>query len=283
VSCWLACQGTDLIIEAPTAMAGVHIAETLNIPYFGSFTMPWTRTKHYPHPFASSHLGGGYNYMSHLLMEQIFWIGISPMVNKFRVRTLNRPPIQLGSLNDHKIPYLYSFSPTVVPHPPDWQDWIHTCGFVKRSMFNRRFWFLDNPENDWTPPESLSAFLANGSKPIYIGFGSIVVNDPEELTEMIVESVVKSGVRAILSKGWSGRSSSGVKVDRVYPDCIYAIDKIPHDWLFPLVAGVVHHGGAGTTAAGLRAGVPSLIKPFFGDQYFWADRIQEVLLLYSLL
>lgn len=167
-SCWEACQGTELIIEAPTAMAGVHIAETLNIPYFGSFTMPWTRTKYYPHPFAvsDSHLGPGYNYMTHLLMEQIFWIGVGPQVNRWRKNTLNRPAIQLGSLNDHKIPFLYSFSPTVVPHPPDWQDWIHTCGY----------WFLDNPDTNWKPPQDLIDFIKNGSKPVYIGFGSIVGN-----------------------------------------------------------------------------------------------------------
>lgn len=138
---------------------------------------------------------------------------------------------------------------------------------------------MDNPDTDWTPPESLTTFLAAGSKPIYIGFGSIVVSDPEELTEIIIEAVKKADVRAILSKGWSGRSKATVVAERIYPDCIYAIEKIPHDWLFPQVAGVVHHGGAGTTAAGIRAGVPSLIKPFFGDQFFWADRLQEVLSL----
>ena len=108
------------------------------------------------------------------------------------------------------------------------------------------------------------------------------VNDPEGLTDIIVEAIEASGVRAILSKGWSGRSvktGGDTKVPskvREYPSCIYPIDKIPHDWLFPQVAGVVHHGGAGTVAAGLRAGVPCIIKPFFGDQYFWADRVQEL-------
>jgi sterol 3beta-glucosyltransferase len=117
--------------------------------------------------------------------------------------------------------------------------------------------------------------MNHGSKPVYIGFGSIVVADPEEFTNIIIEAVKKSGVRAILSKGWSGRlKKEPIKIE--FPDCIYSVDSIPHDWLFPRVAGVVHHGGAGTTSAGLRAGVPTCIRPFFGDQYFWAERIQEV-------
>lgn len=104
------------------------------------------------------------------------------------------------------------------------------------------------------------------------------------MTRTIVDAVVKAGVRVILSKGWSGRlkddkdKDAPIEVSTTieYPSCIYPLDKVPHDWLFPQMAGVVHHGGAGTTAAGLRAGVPTLIRPFFGDQYFWAERVQEL-------
>lgn len=136
------------------------------------------------------------------------------------------------------------------------------------------YWFLDSPEHNWTPPASLLSFIEEGPT-IYIGFGSIVVPDPEEMTKIIVDAVVQAKVRVILSKGWSGRLS---KKDEVieYPPCIYPLEKVPHDWLFPKMAGVVHHGGAGTTAAGLRAGVPTLIRPFFGDQFFWADRVQDL-------
>lgn len=169
---------------------------------------------------------------------------------------------------EHKLPFLYSFSTFVVPPPSDWPDWIHTTGY----------WFLDDAEMNWTPPESLLEFLEVEPKPVYIGFGSIVVPDPQGLTSCIIEAVLKSGVRAILSKGWSDRNSTSVeKIE--YPDCIYPLDKVPHDWLFPQVSAVVHHGGAGTTAAGLRAGRPTVIKPFFGDQFFWADRVEEVLFI----
>eukprot|EP00842_Homolaphlyctis_polyrhiza_P002882 jgi/Hompol1/3595/HPOL_006634-RA len=265
-------------------MGGLHCAERLDIPYFAAFPMPWTKTRVYPHPFAvpEYHLGGNYNLMTHVLIEQIFFKGVAAQVNRFRKQSLDLPPMNLSLLSDHKLPFLYSFSPSVVPQPYDWPDWIHTCGY----------WFLDNPEHDWTPPESLIKFLQTGSKPIYIGFGSIVVSDPDALTRTIVEGVQRAGVRAILSKGWSSRlqkqsattatttteatQSSQPAPIETYPDCIYPLDKVPHDWLFPQMAGVVHHGGAGTTAAGIRAGVPTLIHPFFGDQFFWADRVQEV-------
>ncbi|KAJ3417456.1 Sterol 3-beta-glucosyltransferase [Chytridiales sp. JEL 0842] len=288
-SAWEACQGTDVLIESPSAMVGVHIAEALDIPFFGAFPMPWTRTRVYPHPFAVPErgLGGGYNYMTHVMMEQILWKGTCGQVNRFRRNVLNRPPIMLGNLGEHKIPYLYSFSPNVVPPPYDWHDWIHTTGY----------WFLDNPELNWTPPQSLVDFIKNGEKPVYIGFGSIVVPDADEMTRTIFEAVRRAGVRAIVVEGWSGRmqkkkkSDDGTEKEEVeskvvdgkgmkggveVPEYIYLVDKVPHDWLFPQVAGVVHHGGAGTTAAGIRAGVPTAVRPYFGDQYFWADRVQEL-------
>ncbi|KAJ8325557.1 Sterol 3-beta-glucosyltransferase [Batrachochytrium dendrobatidis] len=274
LSCWDAVQGTDLLIESPTAMGGIHCAEKMQIPYFSAFPMPWTRTKIYPHPFAvpEYHLGYGYNLMTHALIEHIFQKGVAPQVNRWRRQSLDMPTMNLGLLSEHKMPFLYSFSPSVVPPPPDWQDWIHTCGY----------WFLDNPEHDWEAPASLTKFMENGAKPIYIGFGSIVVPDPDALTRTIIEAVKKAGVRAILSKGWSVRlakdsaTAGQTETPIEYPDCIYPLDKVPHDWLFPLMAGVVHHGGAGTTAAGIRAGAPTLIYPFFGDQYFWADRVQDL-------
>jgi sterol 3beta-glucosyltransferase len=139
--------------------------------------------------------------------------------------------------------------------------------------------------------------LAADPKPVYIGFGSIVVPDPDELTRIVVEGVRRAGCRAILSKGWSGRAkennlgSTGAETSSAagsaaaepeWPSFIYPIKSIPHDWLFPRIAGVVHHGGAGTTAAGIRAGVPTIIKPFFGDQFFWGLQVEEVrFLLFS--
>ncbi|TPX66754.1 undecaprenyldiphospho-muramoylpentapeptide beta-N-acetylglucosaminyltransferase [Spizellomyces sp. 'palustris'] len=278
LSAYEACKDTNLLIESPTAMAGLHIAEHLQIPYFAAFPMPWTRTRYYPHPFAVPDrkrkglggLGGSYNWMTHVMIEGLLWRGVSGQVNRFRRKTLRRPPIQLGTLNDHKIPFLYSFSPTVVPPPPDWQDWIHTTGY----------WFLDDSDPDWTPPEDLQQFLeeSKGKPVVYIGFGSIVVSDPDEMTRTIISAVLKSNVRAILSKGWSGRLATSTPSEPIaYPPQIYPLTKpAPHSFLFPLCTAAIHHGGAGTTAATLRAGIPMSIHPFFGDQFFWADRISDL-------
>ncbi|KAK5798840.1 hypothetical protein F5H01DRAFT_358424 [Linnemannia elongata] len=277
---WLACQGTDVLIESPSAMAGIHIAERLDIPYFRAFPFPWTRTRAFPHPFAvpEHNLGRGYNYMTHVMIEQVFWKGISGQVNKWRKDMLGLPPTSLEKMEAHRVPSLYSWSPNLVPAPMDWYSWVHVTGY----------WFLDNPDLKWTPPDDLVAFLKADPKrkPVYIGFGSMVVPDPDGMTRTIIEAVVKSGVRAIISKGWSDRvtsqddpASAAKKTtteEIVIPSSVYMLKSVPHDWLFPQLSGCVHHGGAGTVAAGLRAGIPTVVKPFFGDQYFWGQRLEEV-------
>lgn len=160
---------------------------------------------------------------------------------------------------DLSIPMLYAHSPTVLARPADWRpDW-HVTGF----------WFLDAPP-DWTPPKSLTDFLAAGPPPVYIGFGSMSNRQPAQTTAIVVEALRRSGQRAILATGWGGLASSDQRGD------LFVIDEVPHDWLFPQVAAVVHHGGVGTTAAGLRAGVPAVIVPQFGDQYFWGDHAQRI-------
>jgi len=267
---WKACQYTDVLIESPSAMTGIHIAEKLEIPYFRAFPFPWTRTRAFPHPFAvpERNLGRGYNYMTYTTIEQVFWKGISGQINKWRQQSLGLPPTTSDRMEAHRVPTLYSWSPSVVPAPMDWHSWVHVTGY----------WFLDNPDHSWTPPDGLEEFLEADpdNKPVYIGFGSMVVSDPEEMTRTIIEAVLKSGVRAVISKGWSDKSGSKVETKTPnYPDSIFMLDSVPHDWLFHRLAGVVHHGGAGTTAAGLRAGVPTVIKPYFGDQYFWAQRVED--------
>ncbi|KAF9586552.1 Sterol 3-beta-glucosyltransferase [Lunasporangiospora selenospora] len=275
---WIACQNTDVLIESPSAMAGIHIAEKLDIPYFRAFPFPWTRTRAFPHPFAvpEHNLGRGYNYMTYVMIEQVFWKGISGQVNRWRKDMLGLPPTSLEKMEAHRVPSLYSWSPNVVPAPMDWHSWIHVTGY----------WFLDNPDLAWTPPADLVEFLEAdpNNKPVYIGFGSMVVPDPDGMTRAIIEAVVKSGVRAIVSKGWSDRATGQEDPNApkktpseeiVIPPNVYMLKSVPHDWLFPRLAGCVHHGGAGTTAAGLRAGIPTVIKPYFGDQYFWAQRVEE--------
>jgi sterol 3beta-glucosyltransferase len=260
----------DLLVGSPVAMAGYHIAEKLKIPFFASFPMPWTRTREFSHPFAISEyqLGGSYNYMSWILMENVLWKGIQFHINKFRKKILDLPVIASGSfLDTQHVEFLYPFSSHVVKKPEDWKSWIHLPGY----------WYLDSPHSDWQPDAELLDFLndrSDGKPIVYIGFGSIIVPDPDALTKTIVEAVKKAGVKAIVTKGWSSRKQSkpSSSSDLNSKDVLF-LNQVPHDWLFPRIDAVVHHGGAGTAAAGLRFGRPTIIKPFFGDQYFWANRV----------
>ena len=143
-SAWTACQDTDVLIESPSAMAGLHIAEALQIPYFRAFTMPWSRyaeldrlcaltairTRAYPHAFAVPEvkLGGQYNWLSYTMFDSFFWRAISGQVNRWRKHTLGLHSTSQDKMDAHKHPFLYNFSPSVVPPPLDWPEWIHvTC------------------------------------------------------------------------------------------------------------------------------------------------------------
>ncbi|PYI32230.1 sterol 3-beta-glucosyltransferase [Aspergillus indologenus CBS 114.80] len=272
-SAWKACQDSDLLIESPSAMAGIHIAEALRIPYFRAFTMPWTRTRAYPHAFAVPEykMGGAYNYITYVMFDNVFWKAIAGQVNRWRKNELGLKATGLDKMQPNKVPFLYNYSPTVVPPPLDYPDWIRITGY----------WFL-NEGTDWTPPADLMGFIRrardDGKKIVYIGFGSIVVSDPSALTRTVVEAVQKADVRCILSKGWSDRlgDPSSAKAEIPLPPEIFQIQAAPHDWLFSQIDAAAHHGGAGTTGASLRAGVPTIIKPFFGDQFFFGTRVEDL-------
>jgi hypothetical protein len=184
------------------------------------------------------------------------------LVNNFRVKTLGLEPVSTlwapGQLYRLKVPYTYLWSPGLVPKPADWGPEIDIAGFV----------FLDLASS-FDPPKSLMKFIDAGAPPVYIGFGSIVVDDPDKFTKMIFEAVKKAGVRALVSKGWGGLGDDNT------PENIYMLENTPHDWLFPRVKAVVHHGGAGTTAIGLKCGKPTMVVPFFGDQQFWGAMISS--------
>ncbi|KAI0662529.1 hypothetical protein C8Q70DRAFT_909134 [Cubamyces menziesii] len=276
---WEACQGTDVLVESPSAMGGYHIAEALKIPYFRAFTMTWTRTRAYPHAFAvpEHKMGGNYNYMTYVLFDQVFWHGTAGQINRWRKNTLGLPATNLDRMEPHKIPFLYNFSPIVVPPPLDWPEWIRVTGY----------WFLNDADvssKKWEPPQELLDFMAEArqakKKIVYIGFGSIVVPDPKAMTRCVIDAIVESGVYAILSKGWSDRlvknAPAQTEPEEPLPKQIYPISSIPHDWLFKQIDAACHHGGAGTTGASLRAGIPTIIKPFFGDQFFWGDRVEAL-------
>jgi sterol 3beta-glucosyltransferase len=155
----------------------------------------------------------------------------------------------------------------------DWYEWIHVTGF----------WFLDNPGDatgkTWTPPKDLVDFIASakqaGRKLVYIGWGSIVVPDAAAMDECVAEAVQQSGVHAIVSRGWSDRFSD-TKDTALSSSAIFRVDSVPHDWLFPQLDAACHHGGAGTLGASLRAGLPTIVKPYFGDQFFWGQQVESL-------
>ncbi|KAH0558394.1 hypothetical protein GP486_004947 [Trichoglossum hirsutum] len=273
ISAWAACQDSDVLIESPSAMAGIHIAEALGIPYFRAFTMPWTRTRAYPHAFAvpEHKMGGAYNYFTYVMFDNVFWKAIAGQINRWRKKELALPRTNLDKLQPNKVPFLYNFSPSVVVPPLDYSDWIRVTGY----------WFLDEADG-WDPPKELTDFIKQAredrKKIVYVGFGSIVVSDPAAMTRTVIDSVLKADVRCILSKGWSDRLSNkdASEPEVPLPKEILQIKSAPHDWLFKQVDAAAHHGGAGTTGASLRAGLPTIIKPFFGDQFFFGSRIEDM-------
>lgn len=205
-----------------------------------------------PRPRTSSIL----NLWAGQFAERITWSMSQPTAEKLRQR-LGLPPHTTRSYLRavRNAPALYAISPSVVPPVDDAN--AHTTGY----------WFLDE---DYTPPDDLVRFIESGEPPIYVGFGSMSSSDPTRTIAMVAEALARIGRRGILAKGWSG-----VQIEDI-PNHLHVVGSVSHTWLFPRMAAVVHHGGAGTTAAGLRAGVPSLIIPHMADQPFWGRRVYHL-------
>ncbi|ROW14758.1 hypothetical protein VPNG_03815 [Cytospora leucostoma] len=258
----------DAIIANPPSFAHIHIAEKMGIPLHMMFTMPWSPTRAFPHPLANIESTNTdivmTNYVSYALVEMMTWQGLGDVINRFRTKVLDLEPLSLiwapGILSRLHIPTTYCWSPALIPKPNDWAREITIPGF----------YFLDLA-TDYTPEPDLAAFLESGPPPVYIGFGSIVVEDPDKLTKMIFDAVRISGVRALVSKGWGGLGADSLGI----PDGVFMLGNCPHDWLFKKVSCVVHHGGAGTTAAGIKTGTPTVVVPFFGDQPFWGSMVAK--------
>lgn len=262
-----ACHEADLILGGMGGVfSGISLAEKFGLPFLQAYLVPFTPTQSFASVLLPGHVplpSGSLKRLSHHLTRQVMWQSFRSADRIARREVLDLPDAPFwGPYNSPRIlgtPILYGFSPLVIPTPPDWSDQVHTTGY----------WFLDSP-TDWAPPSKLVEFLESGLPPVCIGFGSMGNRNPEETTELILQALVHTHQRAILLSGWSGLNRSEL------PASVFMIDSVPHSWLFPRVAAVVHHGGVGTTAAGLRAGVPSIIIPFFGDQPFWGNRISEL-------
>jgi sterol 3beta-glucosyltransferase len=257
-----ACRESDaLICLAVFAPFGKSIAQIQRIPLINVEPTPLLPTRAFPAAGWSiqQNLGGLHNRLSAAVMLQMIWQWYGPSVNEFRKRFGLRP-LRGSDFQHilHSTPLLSAYSRTVIPHPSDWSDDVRITGY----------WFADTP-SDWHPFKELEDFLAKGSPPVYIGFGSMGGRTPEQLAKLVLEALVKSGQRGVLLTGWGGLRAEFV------PDNVFVVDAAPHSWLFPRMAAVVHHGGAGTTAEGLRAGVPTVVVPFAFDQPFWGARMKE--------
>ncbi|KAF3667418.1 Sterol 3-beta-glucosyltransferase UGT80B1 [Capsicum annuum] len=249
------------IIANPPAYGHAHVAEALGVPLHIFFTMPWTPTKEFPHPLARVPQTAAY-WLSYIVVDLLIWWGIRSYINEFRKKKLNLPPIAYFSTYHGSISHFptgYIWSPHVVPKPKDWGPLVDVVGYC----------FLNDGSN-YQPPEEFIKWIQNGSKPVYIGFGSMPLDDSKKTTEIILEALKNTGQRGILNQGWGDLGTF-----QEIPENVFLLAECPHDWLFPQCSAVVHHGGAGTTAAGLRAGCPTAIVPFFGDQFFWGDRIYQ--------
>jgi sterol 3beta-glucosyltransferase len=262
-----ACKGSDAIVYHPGAAIGFFAAQYLKIPSILATPFPMTITSEYPALifYDKVRLGRQYNKITHKIFEKIMWFASSSPVKQFWQQEFGKThenfSCPYGKQNTKTNPTVTSCSNYVFPRPNDWPEHIHNTGY----------WFLAD-DAGWEPSNELLDFLQKGTPPIYVGFGSI--GNPAQAgqtTKLVINALKRSGKRGILATGWSGMK----KIDHI-PEGIFILESAPHSWLFPRMAAVVHHGGAGTTAAGLKAGVPSIIIPFSNDNFAWGRRVYEL-------
>jgi sterol 3beta-glucosyltransferase len=259
-------EGADfLIYSSAMILTAPHVAEKLKIPAFPALLQPYmTPTGDFPPVgMPGLPLGAGYNRFAYRLFEQFVWLFLKGSINTWRREALGLPayaePSPFAALQRGTIPTLYGFSPSVLPKPTEWGEHIHVTGY----------WWLP-PETGWHPSHELLQFLDAGSPPVYIGFGSMASQNPQKTTDLIRSAVKKAGVRAVVATGWDGMR------DRTTDADLFVLESVPHEWLFPRMAAIVHHGGAGTTGASLRAGVPTIVIPHKGDQPFWGRQVAHL-------
>jgi sterol 3beta-glucosyltransferase len=258
-----ACEGSDSVIFHPGPAIGYFIARQKKIPAILATPFPMTPTREYPSliSYAGPRLGKAYNLLTHRAFEQIMWSAGKSPTRDFWKKQFGTAPDDLSCPYGKADAVVVSCSNHVFPRPADWPERVHQSGF----------WFLDE-EPGWSPPRELLDFLNNGEPPVYIGFGSLGGNkQAEATTRLVLDALKRAGMRGILATGWSGLSE---KMDM--PSSVFRLQSAPHTWLFPRMAAVVHHGGAGTTAAGLRAGVPSVIITYGNDTLAWGRRVYEL-------
>jgi sterol 3beta-glucosyltransferase len=258
-----ACEGSELIIYHPGCSIGYFAAQQFGIPSVLASPFPMHKTKEYLSVvmYGKTQSNALTKKISYAMLQGMLWMASKDSVKGFWKQRFGKAPDNFSCPferhTDHKHPAIVSCSNFVFKRPKDWNENIHQSGY----------WFVEET-CDYTPSDELAAFLKSGEKPVYIGFGSMTALEQHDgLADMAVAAIVKSGKRGILC-------GMGNPVN--LPKNIIAIDNIPHSWLFERVSAVCHHGGAGTTAAGFKAGIPSIIIPFSNDQFAWAHRAYDL-------
>lgn len=261
-----ACEEADLIVHSFLFTTGAHsLARARGIPDVSIQTFPvFASTREYP-PAALPSLPTGWpSYLGHWLNTKVFWYGGNSGYNNKRKQHPDVFPFDLFWPFDDKpprraTPLLFAVSPTVLPPAREWANRVRVTGYF----------FLDSPA-DYQPPSELRRFLEAGPEPVCVTFGSMIHREVNRISKSVLESLRATGNRAIILTGWDGW------MGKKSTDEVLFLESAPHDWLLPRCKAVIHHGGAGTTGAGLRAGIPNIVVPFAGDQMFWGKRVHAI-------
>ena len=259
-----ACSDADLIIHSFTHLVGAHtLAREKNIPDIHVQPFPmFAPTGDYPNVTLPDFNSRSLNRLTHILSQKITWWTSRSGFEQVR-RRAGLPKRRLyWPFDDDPLrpptPILCAWSPRVLPASSDWSPRVHVTGYYFFPL-----------ENAYQPTAELDSFLKAGKLPVCITFGSMVNRQREKIDRVIRDALQKTGNRGIILSGWSG-------VTYQSSDDMLYLEAAPHDWLFPRCKLVIHHGGAGTTSAGLRAGIPNIVVPFTADQPFWGKRVQAI-------
>lgn len=247
-------RGCDAILFSGLApYVALSVAEYLKVPAVGAGLQPTVAaTREFPSPFLPVRIPDFLNRWSHRFVMSVVWKSFREAINASRAEVTRQGPRQEAWSG---YPIVFGVSPHLVPQPADWPDNVRMTGF----------WQMPSPE--WKPEGALADFLAAGEPPVFVGFGSMTGFDHGRIRAAVLAAL--DGRRALLSSGWSGMDAAAL------PPNVFSIGAVPHDRLFPQVSMVIHHGGAGTSHTATRAGVPSIVVPFAGDQFFWGVRLAK--------
>lgn len=266
-SAFAACEGADVILHSFLFTIGAHSwAREHGVPDVSIQAFPaFAPTRAFPNPALMQLPPGILSHLSHWLAARVFWLGSTRGYGRMRRADPETAfPAELhwpfdASRQPHsRTLLLFAYSPVVLPRPREWGAHIHVTGYF----------FLEAV--GYQPPAALAGFLAAGAPPVCMSFGSMVNREAERVTSVVLEALTRTGNRAVILAGWGGRKPEHL------PESVFFMDGAPHDWLFPRCKMIIHHGGAGTTGAGLRAGVPNIVIPHTADQPFWGSRVQAI-------